>query len=609
MASLGDSADVRIDDFLDLLALDPGTRAILLQLEGVRDARRFMSAARAAARTRPVVVIRAGRYAAAGPDDDPAAGVAEALRDEAYEAAFRRAGMLRVRSVEGLFASAATLAHGAASRRSRLRSGRVAIVANGRGPALLAADALGRGGGRLARPSPETLHAIALALVEGSANPLDLGLEAGPDAFAAALPPFLRDPGCDAVLVLVAPAPTPPERYAAALAGLEGLAREGRRLLAAAFLGEATAADARRALAEAHVPAYATPEEAARALLDLVAFERRQQALREVPPAEPLEASPRREPVRALVRQALAAGRLELAPAELVRLLDAYELPPPGTGEGRGGVEVVLRMRLDDTFGPVLRVAQGGPGDALIGEAAAGLPPLNRALAEAMLEDMALGRLLLAGRRPPPARPRLPRRRAGPALAPGRRPPRGRLGRARAAPLARGRPGDAPRRGRAPARPGGRGPRRAPRHAPLPGRAGDGGRPARRRARPAAPDPSRGRPALQRAFRRMSPEDARLRLFGPARELPPELAARLTQTDYDREMAFVAEDPAAPEELIGGARVIMDADGRRAEFAVTVRSDHKRRGLGRIALAKALDHARSRGVRRSGAASWPRTAR
>jgi acetyltransferase len=279
-----------------------------------------------------------------------------------------------------------------------------------------------------------------------------------------------------------------------------------------------------------------------------------------------------------------------------VRLLDAYELPPPGTGEGRGGVEVVMRMRVDPTFGPVLRVAQGGPGDALIGEAAAGLPPLNRALAEAMLEETALGRLLLAGgdpRLPDPAylvdalvrlsrlvvdRPEVAAvelelrlsREAG-------------LETLRAAVALEPVPEDADPAARLAVRP-------YPVELEEVVTLRDG---ARVRLRPIRPEDA---PALRRAFRRMSPEDARLRLFGPARELLPELAARLTQTDYDRELALVAEDPDSPGDLIGGARVIMDADGRRAEFAVTVRSDHKRRGLARIALSRVLGHARAKGV-------------
>jgi acetyltransferase len=102
--------------------------------------------------------------------------------------------------------------------------------------------------------------------------------------------------------------------------------------------------------------------------------------------------------------------------------------------------------------------------------------------------------------------------------------------------------------------------------------------------------------AVARTFGRLSADDARFRLFAPLRELPIELVARLTQIDYDREMALVAEDPASPGELLGGARVSMEPDGRRAEFAVTVRTDGQGHGLGRCTLEAVLDYARQRGV-------------
>ncbi|HEX8375033.1 MAG TPA: GNAT family N-acetyltransferase, partial [Geminicoccaceae bacterium] len=144
VASLGDGMDVELGDLLDLLTLDVHTRAILLHIEGVADARRFMSAARAAARAKPVIVLRAGRYAGFGDGTLDPGRLLE--RDLAYDAAFARAGMLRVRSVEELFATAATLATGIGPRRAWARQapsgGRLAVVGNGGGPALLALDAL-----------------------------------------------------------------------------------------------------------------------------------------------------------------------------------------------------------------------------------------------------------------------------------------------------------------------------------------------------------------------------------------------------------------------------------------------------------------------------------
>jgi acetyl-CoA synthetase (ADP-forming)/acetyltransferase len=416
VAALGDSMDVELGDLLDLLALDLNTRAILLHLEGVTDARRFMSAARAAARVKPVIVLRAGRYGGFGGGAGIAPDPRRLLeRDLAYGAAFARAGMLRARSVEALFETAGTLAAaGIDARRAAGRSGggRLAVVANGGGPALLALDALVAGGGTPARPSPETLGSLAASLgpAQSLGNPVDLGLEAGPDAFAAALPRLLADEGVDAVLVVFSPgASEVPERYAEAVIAAGRQAREARRPLLAAWLGEAAVGGARRMLAAAGVPTYATPEEAVRAFLDLVAYDRRQRLLRQVPSEQAaLEAcggpAPRCQEARALLRAALAAGRERLGAGEVDALLAAYGLPPPAPTVPAGdALELVAGVRLDERFGPVLHLAQGAPGAALLGETAAALPPLDRALAEALLEDTPVGRLLLRG-----GDPRLP---------------------------------------------------------------------------------------------------------------------------------------------------------------------------------------------------------
>ena len=592
VASLGDSADVELGDLLDLLALDLETRAVLIQLEGVRDARRFVSAARAAARAKPVVVLRAGRHAVPGE--------AGALRDAAHEAAFRRAGMLRVRSVEELFATAGTLASWAGARRTRLHSGRLAIVANGRGPALLAADLLVDLGGELAPLAPATLSALALALgpVPGLGNPLDLGLDAGPDALAAALPPLLADPGCDAVLVLLAPGTgEPPERFAEALLGLRERAREAQRLLLVAWLGEATVASARHLTAEGRVPTYATPEEAVRALQDLVAFERQQRLLQEIPRSERVEDRPRCGPVAAIVRHAVAEGRRHLLGGEVARLLDAYALPPLAeVPDVLGGFEMLACVRTDPTFGPVIRFGQGVPGLAPVGEVAAALPPLSPRLARAMLQETGLGRLILAG-----DNPRLPDPEAVACVLvrlaqlvvdraeivavdlefafTGEAGLRTVLANVEVAPW----PAGADPASRLAVRPY---PAELERRMTL-----EDGRQVL--LRPIRPEDAG---AVARTFGRLSADDARFRLFAPLRELPIELVARLTQIDYDREMALVAEDPASPGELLGGARVSMEPDGRRAEFAVTVRTDGQGHGLGRCTLEAVLDYARQRGV-------------
>lgn len=601
-AALGDSGDVELGDILDHLALDPGTRAILLHLEGVSDARRFVSAARAAARIKPVVVLRPGRFAAGGRRLDG---------DLAFEAALARAGALRARTLENLFGIAATLVgpgggSGARRTRPRPRGGRLAIVSNGGGPALLAVDALLGGGGMLATLTPATERGpdAAPEPKPGLSKPIDIGLEAGSDEVSAALRLTLRDPGSDAVLALVAPGGVePPTRHAAAIADVAREPAAGRRPLLAAVIGEATAAPARRLLAAAGVPVYASPEAAVAAFLDLATYERRQRLLRRVPLAGPEDGG---EPGRDLAAVALLRGITgpgTLDGAATARLLAAYGLPPPPWPPARhpparDGLKLVAGMRVDPGFGPVLTLAQGAPGADAVGEVAVALPPLDGLLAEAMLEGTALGRLLLRpsdGERalsdPAPLLDALVRL----ACIVVDRPEIAGFELELNLPSAHGLETLAARVEVAPVPPGTDSTARLAVR-PYPAeleeriRLKDGRRVLLRPIRPADAE------AMRRGFSRMSPEDLRLRLFGPVRELSPELAARLAQIDYDREMALVAEDPDLPGLLLGGARVSMEPDGRSAEFAVTVRSDAKGLGLGRTALGRVLDHARRRGV-------------
>ena len=202
VVSLGDMADVDFGDMLDYLANDSDTRAILLYIETITHARKFMSAARAAARTKPVVVVKGGRHAAS------ARAVAShtgrlAGPDAEYAAAFRRAGMLRVAALDELFDAVETLALA-----SRPPSGRrLAIVSNGGGLAVLAADALLDRGGELARLTTETMTRLdeVLPAAWSHSNPVDIVGDATAERYARTLEIVLEDPGCDGVLVLHCP--------------------------------------------------------------------------------------------------------------------------------------------------------------------------------------------------------------------------------------------------------------------------------------------------------------------------------------------------------------------------------------------------------------------
>jgi acetyltransferase len=318
--SLGNAADVDFGDLLDYLGKDPATRAILLYIESVTGARKFMSAARAAARNKPVIAVKAGRTGEAARAATSHSG-ALAGADAVYEAALRRAGVLRVRTTRQLFEAAEILAQ------ARTYAGpRLAIVSNGGGPAVMATDALIEGGGELATLAPATLAALDLVLPRGwsHADPVDIVGDAPPERYVAALPLLLQDPNADALLLVHAPT---------ALASTAQVARACTPLLAqaarpalACWLGAEGVRGADLA-GGAAVPSYATPEEAVEAFLHVVRYHRVQALLIETPPSLPAGSPPDRAVARALIAAALGEGRTQLTEPESKQLLAAYGIP------------------------------------------------------------------------------------------------------------------------------------------------------------------------------------------------------------------------------------------------------------------------------------------
>jgi acetyltransferase len=321
LVSLGDMADVDFGDMLDYLASDPHTRAILLYIEAVTHGRKFMSAGRAAARSKPVIVVKAGRHEAGARAALSHTG-ALAGSDAVYDAALRRAGMLRVVRLEDLFGAVETLAGARLPRGDRL-----AIATNGGGLGVLAADALIDEGGRLAELSPATRARLEAALPPtwSHANPVDLVGDAGPERYAAALAALLEEPTADAVLAIHCPtAVTSSGDVARALPDSAGA--PGRPVVLTSFVGGANAEEGRRVAAERRLPTYATPERAVRAFVQMASYRRNQELLMETPPSIPEEFSPDRERAQAVVRAALAEGRSALREVEAEELLLAYGL-------------------------------------------------------------------------------------------------------------------------------------------------------------------------------------------------------------------------------------------------------------------------------------------
>ena len=333
--SLGDSADVDFGDLLDYLASDGDTRSILMYVESVKHARKFMSAARAAARNKPVIVVKAGR----APEGARAAAShtgALAGSDAVFDAAVRRSGMVRVGTLEDLFDAAETLAHPA-----RWRGERLAILTNGGGAGVLAADALALGQGRLASLSDATLQALDAVLPANwsRGNPVDIIGDAPAQRYREAMEVLLAAPEIDGLLFLHAPT-------AIVAAGDIAQAclpvlRETAKPVLSAWLGGRTVEAARRAFTDAGLSWYPTPERAVAAWQQLVHYHRGQDALLQLPDAQPPEIRVDRARAGQLLREGLASGREWLDEAQAKDLLAAYGIPTVPTRRVRNAEEAV----------------------------------------------------------------------------------------------------------------------------------------------------------------------------------------------------------------------------------------------------------------------------
>ena len=329
VVSLGDMADVDFGDMLDYLAADQHTRAILLYVEGITYGRKFMSAARAAARLKPVLVLKAGRSSGGARAAASHTGML-AGSDRVYHAAFSRAGMLRVDTMEELFDATETLALTGEQNGERL-----AILTNGGGAGVLASDALEAAGGRLATLSAATLARLDRELPPtwSHGNPVDIIGDAPGSRYGAALEALFADDAIDAILVLNCPtALAPPEDAARAViekfAAVPATARHGRNIFTA-WLGGQSAGAARRLFNAARIATYDTPEEAVTGFLHRVNYQRNQALLMETPPARPDS-----EPDVATARAAIA-GRARLRPRVARRgggRDRAGRLPDPAAG-------------------------------------------------------------------------------------------------------------------------------------------------------------------------------------------------------------------------------------------------------------------------------------
>lgn len=665
--SLGDVLDVGFSEVLDYLNRDMNTRAVLLYLESVANAREFMSAARALSRSKPVIVVKAGKSHAA--EQAVAAHTGMILgADEVYEAAFKRAGMLRMDSIDSVFDTIQALAWS-----KPLKGKRLAIVTNGGAPAFIATDLLLKGGGELAELTDEACQHLDDAL--GSSwsywNPLVIDAKADADMYANAIKPLLRDSSVDGILVLHIP--TAGVDSAAIAEQVVKTCKRSKKVILTSWLGGGDGDIARNIFFKAKVPSYVTPDSAVRTFLYLVQYRSNQIKLAEAPESRPDNKTDVLKS-RAIVLQALEEKRQMLTVQEVEALLAAYDINCITTRSADSveqiaaiadevgyplaikvispdifrksqvggvmldiqdsaeataaaesivmnvaqyqpfaringfavqrmtqrlrGVELSIEIETDPQFGPVIRFGQGGSLAHIIQDTQTELLPLNMSLAKELVASTHVSKQLVGNKTVTGVDtqavyemlvsisqmlidiPEVFELEINPVQADSS----GAFVFDAAVRVAWTDMGGADQLA----------------ICPYPAELEEiiqVGEDLTVRLRPIRPEDEH---AHWDFVENLSPQDRRFRFFGNVGELPRSEMVKLTQIDYDREMAFIVQT--IPEEgkeplTIGSARAMISPDNETSEFAVVVRSDWKRKGLGRMLMAHLVDYLRSRNTK------------
>jgi len=334
--SMGTSADVDFGEMLDYLVSDPQTESILLYIEGIRQARRFMSALRAAARTKPVILVKVGRHEAGSKAALSHTGALVGA-DDVFDAAIRRAGAVRVSSVVQLFAAAKAL-----STRFRPTGNHLAIVTNGGGPAVMASDRAADLGLALAQLTEDTLRKLDAALPPtwSHANPVDIIGDANAERYRNAVTACMQDPNVDGVMVILTPqAMTHPLEVAEAMIQVAG---QFNKPLLTCWMGETQVASSREAFAKTRIPGFRTPEPAVEVFSYISAYYQNQKLLMQAPGPLSPHSEPDVEGARLLIENALSEHRKILSEMESKAVLAAFRIPIARSVVARSPNEALL---------------------------------------------------------------------------------------------------------------------------------------------------------------------------------------------------------------------------------------------------------------------------
>lgn len=663
--SIGSMLDVDFGDMIDYLGNDGTVKSILIYMENLTNPRKFMSAARAVSRIKPIIVLKAGKSPAGAKAATTHIG-AMAGEDAVYDAAFKRAGIVRVPSLARMFDCAELMA-----KQPRPAGSRLAILTNGGGPGIMAADTLAEYGLDPA-PLPED---IAQQLNEilpsywSRTNPIDILGNATLERFGKAMEICLSSREFDGVLIIMVNEPhIRPEEVAEALAKL---VKRKRFPVFACWMGGKQMTEAVGILNKANIPTYETPERAVRAFLYMVDYTKNLELLSQAPPKLPTELYFNRDQVFRTIYECFEQETEVLSEIQSKDILAAYGIPvnasvlatsadeavalaaemdmplamklvsPDITHKSdAGGVQLDLRneddlrraferimegartynpearidgvslqpfiakpdfellvgSKTDENFGPVLCFGSGGVFAEVLDDKALGLPPLNRLLARRMMEETRILPLLKGYRSHPPADlekleellmqlsqlvidfPEIVELDINPLLVKNGElfAVDARIRLARVEDDAKLHLVISPY------------PQHLERHdltdmqMPL-------------FIRPIKPEDA---PLFVELFNSLTPTSIYYRFFSVVKTLSPEILARFTQVDYDREISFVAleDQEEGVERMLGVANIVGEPDGKRGEFSVLIGDPWQGKGIGAKLLLQCLEIAKERGM-------------
>jgi acetyltransferase len=663
--SLGSMLDVDFSDMIDYLGGEADVSSIVMYVENLTRFRNFMSAARAVSRVKPIIVLKSGRTPAGARAAASHTG-AMVGEDAVYDAAFKRAGIMRVDTFEALFDCAELLA-----KQPKPVGRGLAIITNAGGPGVMAADALSQTGFDPVRLLPETVAALDRVLPPNwsRSNPIDMLGEASTETYRQTVETCFKASEINGLLVMMVPqAITDCAEVAGALVPC---LTERNIPVITSWIGGLRVEPAREIFNRAGVPTFDSPERAVRAFTSLWRYGKTLEMLREIPARLPRDPQYDSDRARRIVRENLSKSPGQLTETEAKALLSAYGIPVNPTeaafseeeavakaetvgypvavklhcrdvvhkteadgvslnlrdaDQVRGafrrmlhgaatrtlsgsavGVsvqamvtgatsELILGVKKDPDFGPVILFGMGGVMAELLQDRALALPPLNRLLARRLMEETRVYRLLQGYRNRPPADLekleeiliRLAQLATDVAE----------IEELDINPLLVSAAGFCAVDARV---------RLAPAQVPAPLHLVISAYPAQHEMRtttrglvnvfirPIRPEDA---PLLAALFESLSPRSIYQRFFSPLRHLPHGMLARFTQIDYDREIALVAFKDGAPQDaMLGVARIILQKGLKAGEFAVLVGDPWQGKGIGAELLKQCLSIAAERSVR------------